>query len=293
MRVLPIVLAAVALAGCQKKADTGGDQVLALRAPPKATAAKPAPPQTTAPQTAAAQPANLPMLAYSYDYGIRAPAKALRALAAGHEQACTLAGPALCQVVGATSLEAERDDLQGELEIKAAPAWLKAFRDRLESDAEAAGGQVVSAQVTSEDLARQVVDTEAAIRAKTTLRDRLQALLATHQGKMSDLLEVEQKLAEVQGELDATQSELAAMKERVATSDLKIHYRTRGGFGSRGAWAPLDDAFHGVAGALAETLAAMLFVVTFVLPWAIAGGAIFWAVRRLRRRSPPKPPRTS
>ena len=76
----------------------------------------------------------------------------------------------------------------------------------------------------SEDLTRQIVDTEAAVRARTALRDRLQAILATRPGKLSDLLEVEKELARVQGELDATQSELAVMRTRVVTSLLTITY---------------------------------------------------------------------
>jgi hypothetical protein len=222
------------------------------------------------------------MLAYSYQYGLSVLPSRLRAVVARHEALCADAGPTQCQVIGSSISEQDEERISGDLEIRAAPLWLKNFRDRLSVDAKDAGGRMFQSDVKSEDLSRQIVDTEAALRAKTTLRDRLQQLLATRPGKLADLLEVERELAQVQGEIDATQSELAMMRARVATSDVKIHYQSTASVPPNGAWAPIGRALGSVAGIFAMTLAVMIRLAAIVLPWAVVAWVIYWAVRRLR-----------
>jgi hypothetical protein len=112
------------------------------------------------------------------------------------------------------------------LEVQATAPWIARFRAGAE--AKAAGGRLDGAQVQSEDLSRSIVDTEAAVRAKAALRDRLQQLLADQPGKLSDVMDVEHELTQAQTDLDATQSELAVMRTRVATSKLAIAYNAVG-----------------------------------------------------------------
>ena len=56
--------------------------------------------------------------------------------------------------------------------------------------------------VETDDLSRSIVDTEAALRSKRALRDRLQALLQRPADKVQDLFDVEQQLTQVQTEID-------------------------------------------------------------------------------------------
>lgn len=141
---------------------------------------------------------------------------------------------------------------------------------------------MTDSKVESEDLSRDIVDTEAARRAKTILRERLEKLLADRPGKLSDLLDVEKELARVEGEIDATQSELAMMRARVATSDLKIHYEAASSPLSRGSWSPVGRAFGQVADILAVTISTMIQLFAWLLPWALVGALGFWAFRRTR-----------
>jgi hypothetical protein len=223
------------------------------------------------------------MLAYTYAYDVVAPAKALPDLLNRDQTACVDAGPQTCQVAGSTLTQGNDDTVSGRLQIQARPDWLLAFRDRLAGEAKAAGGKVANSRVESEDLTRRIVDTEAAIRAKATLRDRLQQVLATRPGKLSDLFEMEKELAQVQGELDAAQSELAVMRTRVATSLLTITY-------SAPPHLPgLTDTLRGSAATLLTTLSVMIAMIAGVAPWAAVGGIGFLAVRRFLPKKP-KPP---
>lgn len=296
MRLLAIGLALVVLGGCGNAADQGADPSrgfkdaayevsadAAAAATDAAAAASPA--SAPAGSPASTIPAGAPMLAYSYRYSIETPAGKVRELAARHEAACVAAGPALCQVTSSSVDETGKDSLTARLELRAAPAWLKGFRDGLSGDARAAGGRVTGSNVSSEDLSRQIVDTEARLRAMTTLRDRLQALLADRPGKLSDLVEIERELARVQGDIDSATSQLTVMRGRVAMSDVALRYESRSVLAPRGVWSPLVGAFTDFIGIVAWTLAAMVRLVAWCLPWVLVGGGLLWLFRkRLPRR---------
>ena len=268
-------------------AATASDDAMAA---PDAGASGASAAQSGAPATA--NPASAPMLAYSYDYGIEAPPSKVRALMAAHQAACVAAGPALCQVTGAETSEDGRDQVSAKLELRATPAWLKGYEDKLSHDADAAGGRLTKSETTSEDLTRDIVDTDAAVKAKTALRDRLQAILESRPANVADLIKVEEELATVQGDLDATTSNLAVMRQRVATSDVTIEYDSSGVLAPQGVWAPVGNAVSGVAGILAGSLAALIDVIAFLAPWVLVIGLVIWLLRkRLPRfgRAKPKP----
>lgn len=281
----------LALAACSRPAEVDSE----TSAPERAVA------ESTAADAAAAAPAEaktastperaaivLPQIAYSYAYSIAAPAQAIRDLVGRHEAACVRAGPAVCQVVGSSVSEAGEDRIGGQLILRASAPWIASFRGGLAGQARAAGGRIASAEVSSEDLSRQIVDTEASIRAMTTLRDRLQQHLATRPGKLSELLELERELAEVQGRLDATRSELAVMRGRVAMSELKLTYQSAGVLAPQGVFAPLAEAVSGVLAALVSALAVMVTVLAWAVPWMLiaAGVAFAWRRRQTKARKP-------
>ena len=311
-----IAVAAIALlmAGCQKKTEEAGAESYAaadaaapmeMAAPPRmkpeaapAADAAAAPPDQPAPAIPAPV---LPMMAYEYAYRLEVPAANLVALQDKHEKACVDAGPQVCQVVGSQTSSVGRDNARGSLELRASPAWIKRFRNGLANDAEDAGGRIANAGVEAEDLTRVIVDTEAQLRAKKTLRDRLQALLASHPGKLQELLEVERELARVQGEIDATESELAVMRTRVATSKLTIEYQAASVVAPDSAFRPVGEALNDVVEYIMGGLAFIILMLAALLPFALVFGPVVWLVLRWRKRrkaarlaagadAPPPPP---
>jgi hypothetical protein len=296
MRVAFILAAGLAATAC---GPSGGAQNSSggppqMRDEAVSLAARPQAPAAAAPAPAASPlPVTVPQLAYRYDYRITASPKGVRSLQAAHEAACSAAGPAQCQVVSSAVDEMGEDRLRATLSFRATPGWLKSFRDRLDGQAAAAGGRVSEARVSSEDLSRQLVDTEAALRAKTMLRDRMEQLLATRPGKLSELVELEQSLAQVQGEIDATNSELTMMRARVAMSDVSIDYQSSGVLAPAGAWSPVNNALGDVADILAGTLGFMIRVVAILAPWALLIGGVAWLFRKrlpkLRRKAAAPP----
>lgn len=299
MRLLVIGLTALLLAACgspaekasssgaygDEKAPVLGAELMKPVAPQPGggTASGPPPAQTPAP--------NAPMLAYIYTYGIEAPLGKIRGLVSGHEAACAAAGPTQCQVTSSTLRELDGSSLVGRLELRASADWVKRFRDGLPGEAKAAGGKVTNSEVSSEDLSRQIVDTEARVRAMTTLRDRLMALLAERPGKLADVVEIERELARVQGEIDSTASQLAVMRGRVQMSILTIDYNSKGLMAPQSVWSPLTGAFKDVLGIIVFTLGVIVRLAAWSAPWLALGAGVLWLFRkRLRARWSRKPP---
>ena len=313
MRRLTLILVAGLVCASCTKGPRGEhrEEVLALQKPPVAAAeAEPAAATdvASAPTPAMAPPptdgsaavriaAGPPMLAYSYSFGLSLPHSHVDELRRRHEAACTAAGYRVCQVVSTSITSGAAGAVQGELVIRAAPAWLKPFRTGLEDQVRSLGGKIDSSDVTSEDLSRQIVDTDAQLRAKLTLRDRLQNLLATRPGRLADLLAVERELARVQGEIDSTQSQLTIMQGRVAMSDVTLNY-TSGDVLGASVRSPLRTAFGNFFGDIAGSVAMLVELVAVLLPWALLAGALAWLFRKrlgklrwpFRRKTPPPPP---
>lgn len=228
--------AAAALAGCgrpaEKSARVEGKPVAAIAGRAEAMSVAdvaasppppPAPPEGRPPEPGAEAGV---MLAYSYAMGIKAPLKMIAPLIEAHTRACLDAGPKVCQVLGSSINRFSDEQVNGYLSLRAAPAWLKTYRESIPGDAEKAGGEVTQNTVSTEDLTTQITDTQARLDAKIALRDRIKALLERRDGTLADALAAERELANVQGEIDSMKATLEVMRARVAMSALTINYET-------------------------------------------------------------------
>lgn len=297
-RAVLFASAAMMLAGCQQYASEGlgntnhsAAEEAGRAADAASTVEMVAPPDLPAdarvpvPGEEADAPADAaPQLAYSYRYTLALPNRALRGLAARHESACAEAGVQQCQVIGSSTQAYGEDQQTVTLEIRAAPGWMAAFREGLAGEADGAGGEIVESATESEDLTRALIDTEAHLRAKTTLRDRLQAMLATRDGNLQTVLEVERELARVQGEIDSATSTLQAMRARVSMSRLTVTYQSQGVYAPDSATRPLSEALQNALGLFMMGLAAIVSVLAFGLPFLIVLGPIVWLLLRWRAR---------
>ncbi len=283
MKTALAIASLLLLAACSPSASRTAMGARGEVAPAAAEAAAPANDTVALKPAPVAPTPSGPMLAYSYNYSIVGPPAGIRQLAAKHEAACTAAGSAICQVISSSHADhgpSGQGGAESALNLRAEPKWLARFRAAMSDDAAQADSRLVSENASSDDLSRAIVDTSALLRAKTTLRDRLQGLLASHPGKLSDLLEVEQALSQVQAEIDTTTSELAMMQARVATSELSINYSTGGALTASDVWHPLGKALTDFTGILASTVAAMIRLIAWTLPWIALIGGLLWLFRR-------------
>lgn len=174
-------ITALTLAACSKPRDEtdasyadGSETAVAAEAMAASEAAPPAPaPAQRADAPSKALPAldklptSLPQLAYEYDYRWKLEAGEIGSLQRRHASLCEQQGPATCQIIGMTKTGAEEGNVSGELQMAVATRQARAFGALLEDEALDAGAEQIAAEIASEELSRQIVDTEARVRART------------------------------------------------------------------------------------------------------------------------------
>lgn len=211
------------------------------------------------------------------------PSERLAGVMDRHVQACQAAGPRVCQLIGSSRTGDPESQMQGYLSLRAEPNWLNTFKSGMAQQADEAGGRMMGETTNSEDLTRQMVDTEARLRAQTELRNRLQELLRTSRGRLSDLLEVERELARVQSEIDSVQSQLAVMRTRVAMSEFTVQYTSAPRSVGSDTFRPLRDAFASFLGIIVGGFAAIIVIIAGLIPFAVVLIPAIWLLLRWRR----------
>lgn len=224
-------------------------------------------------------------LAYAYGITLELPGDRLIGVMDAHAAACRDAGLRVCQLVASARQGDPVGGLHGSLSLRGEPQWLQRFLTSVQSDAIGAAGRITSQSTSTEDLTRVIVDAEATLRAKRSLRDRLQQILATRPGSLADLLGVERELARVQGEIDSSASNLAATRTRVAMSALTIEYGSAGGGGTSSVFEPLRRAFADLLLAVVESSATLVTFLGAMLPWVAVASLVLWVLIRRRRRA--------
>lgn len=278
----------LALAACseaqQDEATSSAPQEVSVEAASDGTAApaEAAAEESSALPPLAGIPVTLPQLAYLYDYRWRMPAAEIGALQRRHASLCEQQGPASCQILGMSKTGEEEGEVQGVLEMAVASKQARAFGALLEDEAEDAGAEQVSAEIASEELSKNIVDTEARLAARTELRDRLLQVLKTRKGTVEELVEAERSVAQVNEEIDQARSWLKEMQGRVAYSKVTVNYETG---------TPVTSDFLGpVTGALGSlgTIFGYMLAILIVLGAVVLPiGGMVWASRALGRRMAP------
>lgn len=277
------MLALMLLANCGGPGDGASRNIATNEDNPFGLAgAPPAAGERAGPQ-APGTPAVAPRIAYRYTYRYQLAADRLAGVAAEHRALCDRLGPARCLLVNASLDGRDGAYSRGSLELRVAPAIAGAFGRDLTAIASRADGDLIGSGVVGEDLTRQVIDAQAGLDAKRTLRDRLQQLLATRQGKLSELLEVERALAITQQELDAATALLAELRQRLTMSRVDIAYESD--LPPPGADArPVTNALGSVSDVFGQSLGALIQIAAALLPFAVVGGLVWLVVRATRRR---------
>ncbi|QYE34997.1 DUF4349 domain-containing protein [Polymorphobacter sp. PAMC 29334] len=272
------LLLGLTVAACGRKGDTGAPTPQTLVAPAGLEQAQP----PNEPRQPAARRDGTAFIAYSYNLGFELPARRIDGVQRAHRNACEALGPSRCQLINASRSGGDGDAAEAHLDLRIVPNEVKSFEARLAATTGDAGGTMLANTVTGEDITRELIDADAALKAKRTLRDRLQTLLEHREGRLSDLLAVEKALSETQQQLDTATAELSELQQRVSFSKLSIDYRSTQPLGSTA--RPLATAVSEAGQTISTSLALLLTVVVAVVPWLVPAGLLLWLAGKLRAR---------
>lgn len=219
-----------------------------------------------------APPGTMPLMSYAYAWNFSVPTSGMENLLNAHKKLCEDAGPANCYVTN-TYLNGigQEEGANGMLSMRASETWVRKFETGVNDGLKPFGASVYSTNRTAEELTAQIVDNEARLRSMVGHRDALQAMIDKKPGKLADLLEIEQALAEAQGDIDSRQSLLAALKLRVSMSVLNFSYQAEYAPASQSIWRPVTDAFGDFAPAFARTIGGIVRFVAAILPLLLFG----------------------
>jgi phosphoribosylformylglycinamidine (FGAM) synthase PurS component len=237
---------------------------------------------------------SVPQLAYAYKLSYLLPGDKVAAAQEAHRALCDRLGPTRCQMLALERGNGEDVHAKATLKLRVASAEARNFSDTLTRTVAQAGGRSVGANVTAEDVSKQIVDVQARIRQRELLVARLTEILRTRTGKVSELVEAERSVAQAQEELDQAKGWLAELQGRVAMSDFEISYSAVAATASTGSVGDqLSDAVSGSASGFLIGLRALLTLLIYLAPWALLAVPLALLFRRLPRRkrdSLPVPP---
>ena len=228
---------------------------------------------------------DLPSLAYAYDFSLKAPAETIPDMMRRHEQLCIDSGPTQCQVLGSDLQSEGRDEAKGKLEMRATQSWVRMFRPGLEADARDAGGELRGSGTDTEDLTRTIADTDAALKSKIEVRDRLRGMLK-RPGRLDDVVQVEQQLERVQSEIDAMQSSLTQLNTRVEAVRVSVDYASVAPLVPDSAGKPFKAASGLFVRTFMGVLAGLAWIAAIALPFVIIFGPVVWMAMSRRKRAP-------
>ena len=297
-------MATLALSGCSNPVETSTEQIstvdieevpppasygfsedtvqsrdLYRRAPPPPPPAPSGDNSAIAPAPSAPLPTSMPQVAYTFAFGFRVPTNTLRPLQERHADMCEAKGPQVCRIVSMDSGEREGDYAYGNLVLAVAGGEARAFGKALTAASGQMDGELTASSIQGEDLSKRMVDTEARLRARTVLRDRLMEVLRNRSGTVAELVEAERGVAQVNEEIDQARSWLAEMRGRVAYSTMTLEYEA--GAPSRGGFVdPIRNALGSLAGILGQLIAFLLIAATVLVPV----GLLIWGGIRIMRR---------
>jgi hypothetical protein len=154
-------------------------------------------------------------------------------------------------------------------------------------------GRIQTETQSGEEVTQQHTDLVARLTNARETETRLRAILGQGTGKMQDVLDVEEKIAETRGEIEQMEAEQKALEHRVAFASIALQlteqYKAQlGGAAPQSVGTEMHNALvAGLRNAGGSLLGLVLFFEEYgpalVLWTALLGGPV-WVVWRIRRR---------
>lgn len=224
-----------------------------------------------------------PQIAYTFEASYLLKAAEMATVQSRHLDLCRSLGSRRCLILRSSTSRGDDGAGSGSASLVVDARIATAFNNRLDTIAGGAGGTISNRTVVAEDVTKQLIDTDARVRAKEALAARLLALIQSTRGNVGELVAAEKAFAETQEELEAARGLQASLRQRVAMSQIDITYSASE---AEGTFAPVRSAVGTAGTTLAESLRVLITATIALLPWVLALVALRWIGRRLGWRGP-------
>ena len=223
-------------------------------------------------------------VALRHEINIMTPAGAVESAWQQAQDACVAAG---CEVLASVvSRDEQRRPSSASLQARVPPGALDAFLAKVTKL-----GSVGQYAQTADDKTDDVIDTDARLKNMVAFRDRLRGLLATPGARLKEVIEVERELVRVQSELDSLTSRRKALSQQTDMVHVSINFQATPSVLETGIWGPVREAVIGAGRVFADSLAKIIALTVFLLPWVLVALTLFVVVRAIRRRRRAQPRR--
>lgn len=226
-------------------------------------------------------PVSQPQIAYSYNYGFRLPSSEIPKAQQQHISLCNQMPSNGCRVLNMSNSGGEGEYATGSLHLEVTAPRARVFGETLAEAVDQTGGSQIAASITGEDLSKKIVDTEARLRSRVLLSQRLTELLRTRKGTVAELVEAERAVTDVNEEIDQARSWLKEMRGRVAYSTVIVNYQSSAP-GGGGFAQPIREAFSDVAATLGYSIAAVITLLAIIIPWALLFALVIYLRMRFK-----------
>lgn len=248
---------------------------------------RPGTPGTAKSDALAKLPISIPKLAYAYALTYLLPGDKIAATQDAHRDLCEEMGPARCQLLALERGIGNEQSNNASLKMRVATAEARRFQILLEHNVTEAGGRTENAKIATDEVSKQIVDTEARIRQRELLVARLTEMLRKRQGTPADLLAAERSVTQAQEELDQAKSWLSELRGRVAMSEFDIRYGAIAPSATtEGVGAQLSEAVQGSGAVFLIGLRFVLSLLIYLLPWLLLAAVPVLLIRRFGKRRP-------
>ena len=149
-------------------------------------------------------------------------------------------------------------------------------------------GHVRNESVGTGDVTREYSDIETRVTVTEETARRLRVLLSDRPGKLADILLVERELTRVATELEQLKGQRRMYDGQVAMSSIAVTLFTPTPVPAAPTAlttfrASLSESMERLTGVLVSSVASVVDMIAFVIPWAIVAGLGWWCIRVLRR----------
>jgi hypothetical protein len=219
-----------------------------------------------------------PRLAVGHRFTLLVPNAQIEALQQKHIAECTKLG---CSILSMSINRSDHGPINAGTSVRIKPEAYDAFAASLAEPP----AKITHHSQTADDLAMPTLDSEKRLAAKTTLRERLTALLNDQNTKTAaDLITIEKELSQAQGEIEAMTAQLDNLRRRTDTVSIDVTYvGTTAGYGEIDL-TPLHEAVIGIGQTVVRSLSWLIYCLAAVGPWLPIIAIVWWVVRRSVRR---------